>query len=457
VADRRVVIAGGDGAGMSAAFKIKRIAPSIEVVVYEAGLIPSYGACGLPYFISGVIADWQSLIARTPEEIRSQGIDLRLGHRVVKIYPKERRILVRREATGECFLDSYDEFLAATGARAARPKVEGLDSRGIYTLGTIPDAIAIREAALDPAKRNVVIVGGGFIGAELVESFSTLGKNVVLIEKAARFLPQFEGEISAILAEEAAAAGVVIKPGESLAHLVAADGTLVGVSTDRAEYPADIAVLCLGVKPQTAYFEASGIDTLANGALRVDARMHSSLPHIWAAGDCASVRHFQLDSDAYLPLGTNANKQGRLAGEHIAREALGTEGPREGGKRFAGVLGSAVIKLLGLEAARTGLGLEEAKAAGLGAASVLISAPDHAVYYPDSSPVTFLLIYSPTDHRILGAQAVGRRGAALRIDVIAAAIQGGLCTEEFGLLDLCYAPPFASVWDVLHVAANAVK
>ncbi|MBU0927321.1 MAG: CoA-disulfide reductase [Spirochaetes bacterium] len=443
---RKVVIVGGVAAGMSAATKIRRTDPSIEVRVYEAGEFSSYGACGLPYYVSGVMPDWRAMVIRTPERYRDEGIDMRMRHRVVKVYPEERRLLVKRLDSGESFMDSYDELVWAAGAAPIRPGVPGMDLQGVFTLGDIPDGRAIRAAALDPAVRSVVIVGGGFIGMELAESFVALGKKTTVLEKAQSILGVFDPEFSALAADEARRHGVDVRQGEGL---VAVEGArrVESVRTDSSlgALEADLVVVAVGVRPSTAPLEEA--ERLANGALVVDERGRTSLPGVWAAGDAATVRHMITGLDTHVPLGTYANKAGRVVGENVAG----------GDAVMRPALGTSALRVLGLEIAKTGIGQSEAVRFGIEHRAVTVEAPNRATYYPDHDPLTVKLVYEPGSRRLLGAQIAGKKDAALRIDVFATAISAGLDCGRVGFLDLCYAPPFSAVWDAIHVAANAAK
>ena len=443
----KVVILGGVAAGMSAASKLKRLDPQAEVTVYEQGRYVSYGACGLPYYASGLNEDYTKMLIRTPEEFAQMGVDVRLHHQAVRVSPKDKTVLVRNLADGGMLVDRYDKLMIATGAKAIRPRLPGGELEGVHTLKTLADGLALREAL--EGKSRVVVVGGGYIGVEVAETLRGAGKEVRLIEAAPSILAPFDPPIRAQLQRRMVEHGIGLHTGEPLkAILPGPDGRSVGgVATERGKYPADLVVLALGVRPNTDFLTDTGIRRLQNGAIEVDREMRTSLPDVYAAGDCASVYHRGEARNVYLALGTVANKCGRIAGENMLGRHV----------RFDGCLGSSAISVCGLEAARTGM--SEAAARELyGDVTVAdIETHDRAPYYPNPTPLLVRLVCEKRSRRILGGQAVGEKGAVLRVDALAVAITAGLTAPELGGLDFCYAPPFAEVWDALNIAGNAVK
>lgn len=442
----KVVIIGGVAAGMSAASKIKRVDQDAEVVVYEKGAFLSYGACGLPYYVGGFNDDYTKMIARTRAQFEKTGIKTHLHHEVLKVVPQDKQILVRNHETGDIFIDNYDKLMIATGAAALRPPLEGIDKEGVYQLKTMEDGLKLKEIANNPDIKNVVIVGGGYIGIESVDAFLHLGKKVTCIEFADRILMPFDEEIAKLAKEELISKGAKLKTAERVVSIKG--GTRVSsVVTDKGEYEAELVILSIGVRPSTEFLKDTGIHTAPNGAIIVDREMRTSIPDIWAAGDCSQVYHKGLKENSFLPLGTVANKCGRIAGENIMGKHT----------KFTGALGSAAIKVCDVELGRTGLGEEDAKRLGINYKTVLIQAYDHPAYYPDQSPISIKLIYEAHTKKLLGAQTAGLKGAVLRVDVFAVAIHNNMTTDELGMTDLVYAPPFAGVWDAIHIACNAAK
>ncbi|MGB5824768.1 MAG: CoA-disulfide reductase [Proteocatella sp.] len=442
----KVVVIGGVAAGMSAASKIKRIDESAEVIVYEKGGFLSYGACGLPYYVGGFNDDHTKMIARTREQFEKTGIKTRLYHEILKVVPQEKQILVRNHETGDVFIDNYDKLMIATGAAALKPPLEGIDKKGVYQLKTMEDGLRLKELANNPDIKKVVIVGGGYIGIESVDAFLHLGKQVTCIEFADRILMPFDEEISKLAKEELLSKGAQLKMGERVVAIKGAEH-VTSVATDKGEYEADLVILSIGVRPSTEFLKDTGIHMAPNGALIVDREMRTSIADIWGAGDCSMVYHKGLKENSFLPLGTVANKCGRIAGDNI----MGSH------TKFIGALGSAAIKVCDVELGRTGLGEADAKRLGMNYKTVMIEAYDHPGYYPDQTPIYIKLIYETGTKKLLGAQTAGKKGAVLRVDVFAVAIHNEMTTDELGMTDLVYAPPFAGVWDAIHIACNAAK
>lgn len=442
----KVIIIGGVAAGMSAASKIKRIDNSVEVSVYEKGRHLSYGACGLPYYVSGDNNDWKKMIARTREEFERQGIDVKLGHEAVKVSVADKKIIVRDIDAGTFITDRYDRLMIAVGASPVIPQIPGTWLKGVHVLKTLEDGIALKSSAEDHSVKDVVVVGGGYIGIEAVEAMVKLNKNVRCIEAADRILGSFDSEIAEAAAKELDRNGVRLHTSEKV-EAILGTSRVEGVRTDKGTYKADLIILAIGVRPATQFLNGTGIHLARNGAIVVDRELRTNMPDIWAAGDCAEVYHRGMEENVYLPLGTVANKCGRIAGGNI----LGRH------DKFIGALGSAAIKVLGLELGRTGMSENDAKRLGIDYAAAVVSVNDHPAYYPDPTQLTIKLIYEKGTKRILGAQAAGAKGAVLRIDAFSIAIHNRMTADELGMADLCYAPPFAGVWDAIHIACNAAK
>ncbi len=440
----KVIVIGGVAAGMSAASKIKRTDPTAQVTVYERGELLAYGACGLPYFVAGYNDDASLLVARSKEKFEQQGIVCHLRHEVVAVDPAGKRVTVADLQTGRTFEDSYDKLMLAVGASPILPPLPGVEKEGVFTLKTVDDALRLKAAAT-PGRRAVV-VGGGYIGIETAEALSTRGCHVTVVERAPRVLTPFEPELSALAQEELAAQGVALRLGESVTA-IEGGAAVTGVRTEQATLPAELVVLALGVRPATGFLAGSGIQLLPNGAVVVDRELRSSLPDVWAAGDCAVVYNSALGENSYLPLGTTANKCGRIAGENICGAHTS----------FIGALGSAAIKVFDIELGRTGFSEQDAKRLGYDYGTVVVRGRNHPAYYPGSDKITVKLVYERGGKRLLGASLAGAKGAALRTDIFAVAIQAGMTAGQLGMTDLVYAPPFSGVWDIVNIACNAVK
>lgn len=449
----KVIVIGGVAAGMSAASKIKRSVYDSKVVVYERGEDLSYGACGLPYYVGDEIKDINKMVIRTKVQFESAGIDVFTHHEVIRVEPDKKMVVVKDLSNGRIFEDTYDKLLVATGASPVIPQWPGSDMENVYTLSTLIDGDKLKKAVMRPEIERVTIVGAGFIGIELAETIGSLGKKVTVIEFKNQILSHLDKELAYMLTEELVANHVEVRLGEGVEELVGdkteqGSNVVTKVVTNKNTYPTDLVILSVGVRPNTHMFEEGVIEKLRNGAIKVDKKMQSSVPDIYAAGDCASVYNMVKDTlDDYIPLGTNANKQGKMAGAIIAGEDM----------KFQGALGTSMIKVYNLEAAKTGLSETDAISLGIKYKTATVKAGNHAVYYPNPQPIVVKIIAEEKTHRILGVQIVGYNGAALRINTFALAIQGRMTTEEVGWADFGYAPPFSGVWDVMHLACNQIK
>lgn len=442
----KVIIVGGVAAGMSAASKIKRVNKEVEIVVYEKGEDLSYGACGLPYYVAGINEDPNKMIARTKEAFENMGINIKTKSQIVKVIPEKKQVLVKDLENNRLYIDEYDKLMIGTGCSTFVPPIKGRDLNNVYSLKTLQDGLILRKAVTEQDIKKVVVVGGGYIGVEVAETFHETGKDVTLIELAPRILMPFDEEITDIAMERVNKSGINLRLQEMVQEIQGNEFD-TAVKTDKGLYEADLIVLAIGVRPATEFLKDSGIALAKNGAIIIDREMRTNIPDIYAAGDCAEVYSKIKEENAFIPLGTTANKCGRIAGGNI----LGKH------DKYVGTLGSAAIKVLDLELARTGLSEKEAKDLGYDYSKVFVKAADHPAYYPNPTPIWIKIIYETRSRRILGAQAIGNKGVVLRIDMFAIAIHNNMTTEELGMTDLCYAPPFAGVWDAVHIACNAAK
>ncbi|MGF1736193.1 CoA-disulfide reductase [Photobacterium satsumensis] len=441
----KIVIIGGEAAGMSAAAKARRINRDAEITVFEASEVISFGACGLPYYVGDEFQDHNYMAEFTPEQFAERGIDVKTGHRVNKVDASNKKLEVQHGE--ETFVAHYDRLMIATGASETLPPVKGLEKQGVHSLRRMDDGINLKAAINQPHCQHITVIGSGFIGLEVVEAMVHQGKQVRLIERAERLIPDaFDSEINEHFLTELKGAGVEVLLDESLEEVLG-DDTVSSIKTDKGLYPTDLVVVCTGVKPNTAFLKETDIDTLANGAICVDQQGRTSLPDIWAAGDCASIWHTVLNKNVYIPLATGANKLGRLVGENIAGKSL----------TFPGSLGTSCVKVLSLEAGRTGISEPEAIAAGINYKTITIKDKCHTNYCEGQSDIHMKLVYEADTKVILGAQMIGKKGAVHRIDAMAVAITAKLTTQQLGMLDFAYAPPFARTWDVMNVAGNVAK
>lgn len=441
----KTVIIGGDAAGMSAASKLRRLSKTAEITVYEKGGYLSYASCGLPY--AAVYEDLrvERLVQRTVQEFETADIHPKLRHEVLAVRSGEKRVLVKNLDTGEEFFDDYDNLLIATGAHSIVPNVPGTELEGVLTLKTIDDGLKLKKMLSEDVK-SVVIAGGGYIGVEVADALASSGKKVTIIQRPDRLLKNFDLEISSFAYRELERLGAQIKTSEQL-NSIGRAGRALEVLTDKGSYTADLVLLALGVRPSTEFLNGSGIALAKNGAVKVDRQMRTNFPDIYSAGDCAEIYHMVKKGNVHIPLATTANKAGRMVAANL-----------NGGQvEFPGTLGSAAVKVGEIELGRTGLSESEAVALGFDFKTVVVETRDLPHYYPGSGKVTIKLIYESDTGRILGAQGAGPKGTVLRINVFAAAIASDMTTDALGMLDLCYAPPFSTVWDAVHIAANAAK
>lgn len=442
----KVIIIGGVAAGMSAASKIARMDQTAEIVVYEKGGFLSYGACGLPYYVGDFNDDYRRMIARTREQFEKAGIQTNLYHEVMKVDIEKKQVFIKDLKSGNMFIDGYDKLMIATGAASVVPPFAGVEKMGVHVLKSLEDGIFLKEYAKDPQIKNVTIVGGGYIGIECAEAFINLGKQVRIIEAANRILMPFDEELASMGMEELTKHGVKLYLNEKVKGFMGGE-TVTHVETDKGTYDTDLVIVAVGVRPSTGFLKDTGIRMAKNGAIMVDREFRTSIDDIYAAGDCSLVYNKIMEEDSFIALGTIANKGGRIAGANIAGEH----------QKFIGALGSAAIKVCDIEMGRTGLGEADAKRLKKKYKTILVQAYDHPAYYPNPTPVTIKLIYEEGTKKLLGAQACGQKGAVMRVDIFAVAIHNGMTTDELGMTDLIYAPPFAGVWDAVQIACNAAK
>ncbi|WP_446211209.1 FAD-dependent oxidoreductase [Micromonospora sp. IBSANI012] len=447
---QRLIVIGGDAAGMAAASQARRRRrrrDDLEILAFERGHFTSYSACGIPYWISGIVEDRDDLIVRSPATFREEHqIDVRVRTEVTGIDLDRREVVARDLDRGGEVRERFDTLVYATGAVPTKPDWARDDVGGVFGVQTLDDGAAVRDwLDAEPKPRRAVVVGGGYIGVEMAEALVQRGLSVTLVEQGEQPMSTVDPDMAALVATAMRGLGIEIRTGVRVTGIEERDGRVAAVVTDAGSMPTDLVVLGLGVRPNTALAAAAGLPVGTTGGVRVDRRMRvPGMPDVWAAGDCVETLHRVSGMAVHVPLGTHANKQGRVVGINIGG----------GYATFPGVIGTAVTKVCDLEVGRTGLREREAASAGFEFVTVRAESTSRAGYYPGTRPMTVKLIAERPTGRLLGAQIVGRSEAAKRIDALAVALWNGMTVDDMTALDLGYAPPYAPVWDPVLIAAR---
>ncbi|MET8471311.1 FAD-dependent oxidoreductase [Streptomyces sp. NPDC006422] len=447
-ARERLVVIGGDATGMSAASQARRLKgpDELEIVAFERGHFTSYSACGIPYWVGGQVEERDELIARSPEEHRARGIDLRTRTEVVEIDVAGRRVRSRELDGGAESWTSYDKLVIATGARPVRPDLPGIDAPGVHGVQTLDDGQALLDTLRATKGRRAVVVGAGYIGVEMAEALINRGYEVTVVNRGAEPMSTLDADMGRLVHEAMTGLGITMVDDAEVTKIrTGDDGRVRAVATDDAEYPADVVVLGIGVRPETSLAREAGLPLGAHGGLLTDRSMRvRGHEDIWAGGDCVEVLDLVSGAERHIALGTHANKHGQIIGANVGGDYA----------TFPGVVGTAVSKVCDLEIARTGLREKDAHRAGLQFVTVTIESTSRAGYYPGAALMTVKMLAERRTGRLLGVQIVGREGAAKRVDVAAVALTAGMTVEQMTALDLGYAPPFSPVWDPILVAAR---
>ncbi|MFC9440341.1 FAD-dependent oxidoreductase [Nocardia sp. NPDC057030] len=444
----RLVVIGGDAAGMSAAAQARRLkdASELQIVVFERGRFTSFSACGIPYWVGGDVRERDALIARTPEEHRSRDIDLRMRTEVTEIDVAGRRVRARELDSGAESWTDYDKLVIATGARPIRPPLPGIDAPGVHGVQTLDDGQALIDTLEHTEGKRAVVVGAGYIGVEMAEALIQRGYDVTMLHRGPEPMSTMDPDMGALVRDAMCGLGIDVVGNAEVTEIRTGDGGRVrAVVADGGEYAADVVVLGIGVRPDTELASAAGLPLGEYGGLLTDLAMRvRGHANIWAGGDCVEVLDLVAERERHIALGTHANKHGQIIGANVGG-GYGT---------FPGVVGTAVSKVCDLEVARTGLREKDARAAGLQYVTVTIESTSRAGYYPDAATMTVKLLAERRTGRLLGVQIVGREGAGKRVDIAAVALTARMTVEQMTALDLGYAPPFSPVWDPVLVAAR---
>ncbi|HLP00391.1 MAG TPA: FAD-dependent oxidoreductase [Opitutaceae bacterium] len=442
----RLVVIGGVAAGASVAARARRLSETAQITVIERGPDVSFANCGLPYFIGGEIADRAALAVQTPQTLKALlNLDVRTGTEAIAIDRAAKRVQLRTLATGAEQWLPYDKLVLAPGASPLRPPLPGIDDPRIHTLRSLQDMDRLKTAAT--AARRVAVVGAGFIGLEMAEQLVRLGKEVTLVEALDQLLPPLDKPMTLLLEDEFRRHGVQLVLGDPIAAFAPAGEALACQLKSGRTLAADLVVLAIGVRPETALAKTAGLELGPRGHLRTDAFLRTNDPDIYAAGDAVEVRDFVTGEPTAVPLGGPANRQGRAIADHIFRPAEAQPLP--------GALGTAIVRAFGVAAGLTGWSEKRLCAAGRAYRTVTVNDNHHAGYFPGAQPLLLKLLWDPADGRVLGAQATGLAGVDKRLDVLATAIAGGLTIDDLAQLELSYAPPFGSAKDIVNLAGFA--
>ncbi|MBF8276734.1 MAG: nox [Candidatus Brocadiaceae bacterium] len=446
---KHLIIIGGVAAGMKAAAKARRESQYVKITVFTDEEHISYAGCGMPYFIGDVIKEKKKLIIREPAYFKAMhNIDVLTLHRATAINARLKQVVVKNLKTGQDLTFSYDKLIIATGALPIVPPLPGISLDNIFTLRTVADAVQIKSLVDSGKVKNAVVAGSGFIGLEMAENLSLRGVKVVLVELLGQILPPFDEDMARLVQSHLTEKGVEVITSDGVKDFEGnRENYVTGVNTGKRRLPADMVILSVGISPNTGIAIDAGIKVGATRAITVNERMETNVPDIYAVGDCAENTHLITGKPAWVALGSTAAKMGRVA----AINALG------GNDTFNGVLGTVIMKVFGLNVAKTGLCEREAIKAGYTVESAIIPASDKSHYYPGCKDIIIKLVADVNTKKLLGAQIVGEGVIDKRIDVIATALSFGATVDQISKLDLAYAPPYAMAMDAIIVAANVLN
>lgn len=438
----KYVIIGGDAAGMSAAMQIMKYDQSAHITILEKGNYYSYGQCGLPYLIGGVVKDEQQLVARDVDVYRDQfGMDAKVGHEVTNINTESKIVSGKDLENGSDFFISYDRLLIATGADPFVPKWPGRELDGVHTLKTIPDALDIQQKIDDV--QDVTIVGGGYIALEMAENFHRLGKKVRLLIRSDQMMRGLDKEISKQIESEANNYGIEVAYEEEIKTIIGEQG-VEKIQTNKRTFATDLVLVATGIRPNTNFLENTNIKRMENGAIFVNKHLQTNVQDVYAAGDCATQYHRLKKQSDYVALGTHANKQGRIAGMNMANK----------NREYRGIVGTSILQFMGLAIGKSGLSEGEAEKLSIPYDTIMMDVGHIASYYPGMKKLSIKIIYRTDNGLLLGGQLIGEAGVDKRIDVIATALFNQMTVRDLEDLDVSYAPPFNGVYDPIQQVAR---
>jgi len=442
----KIVVIGGNAAGLTAASRARRLDPRLEITVLEKGPYISYSTCGIPYYVAGDVSAEQLLSFSPARLLSERNIEARINVEIEEVLPSRKRVFGRRIDTGERVSEQFDRLLIATGVKPRTSQIPGTGLGNVFSMISLEDAVRFRTVL--GHSRKIAIVGGGYVGLEMAESLRRVGKQVTIFERQNQVMPSMDADMARIVEYELNRHGVGVRISSPVEALVGNDDHVTGIKAKGAlgVEPSDAVLLDTGVRPNTDLAETAGIRTGPTGAIAVNEYMETNVPGIFAAGNCAEAFCLLRGRPILHHIGTVAAKQGRVAGENLA-------GRRS---KFAGTVGTTILRVFDLAVGRTGLSLAEASAERIPTVSARIEALDHAAYYPDTKKIWIKLIVDRESRKLIGAQSAGYGDVSKRIDVAATAIMTSMTVENLSQLDLAYTPPYGSLWDPLIVAAQAV-
>ena len=444
----KVVIIGGVAGGATAAARIRRLDEQAEIIVFERSGYISYANCGLPYYIGDTITDPEALTLQTPESFFSRfQITMKVRHEVTAIHAERNVVSVKNLETGAEFEERYDKLLLSPGAKPSLPPVPGTDIDRLFTLRTVEDTFLIKDYINKKNPRSVILAGGGFISLELAENLRHLGMEATIIQRPKQLMNPFDEDMASFIHSEMRSHGIRLLLGHTVEGFEETESGVRVLLKEEAPLSADMAVLAIGVSPDTRLAEMAGLKLGIKNSIIVNERMETSVPNIFAVGDAVQVKHFVSGEDSLISLSGPANKQGRIAADNICGKD----------SRYSGSQGSSIIKVFNMTAAVTGLNEKSAKKAGLFVDKVILSPMSHAGYYPGGKVMTMKVVFEKETYRLLGAQIVGYEGVDKRIDVLATAIRAGMKATDLNELDLAYAPPYSSAKDPVNMAGFMIE
>jgi NADPH-dependent 2,4-dienoyl-CoA reductase/sulfur reductase-like enzyme/rhodanese-related sulfurtransferase len=450
---QKLIVIGAVAAGTKAASKAKRDNPNLEVKIFTKERYISYAGCGLPYYIGGIIKEKQELLVRSPENFKNeQGINIFIEHEVKKIDPAEKKVVVEDLKSGKTSEFPYDKLIIATGASPIVPPLDNVNLKNIFTLRSVSDAFAIRELLDSGKAKKAVVVGGGFIGLEAAENLKHRGMDVTIVELVPHILPPFDEEIALYAQNHMVSKGVNILTGEKVTGFEGTDGSVTTVKTSAGDIEADMVIMSIGVRPNTGIAVEAGIEMGVTRAIKVNKYMETNIKDIYAAGDCAENINLITGKPAWYPMGSTANKTGRIAG-HNAALANQEDALKES---LEGVLGTTIVRLFDVNAAKTGLSERDAIKEGYETETILVPSNDRAHYFPGYKQIITKLVVERNTYKVLGAQVIGEGVVDKPIDTIATAITLGAKVSDLAKLDLAYAPPFSMAMSSTILSANVM-